>query len=363
MKITSGQDHNSVKSMQDEFFAKTYNLIYVKSAGDYIINLDQVIEQIYASDSGKPILLHFMSESPSIIESGLDQKIKKFQLEVNNPDQQIYIHTPNLIEKVDYENLSKCPVSHHMINCRKYWVDDVVYPNLTAWRFGHFIGRPTTPRMKFFYDLEKYNIGHLCFQSKLLEDTPGLFEDDGNVYDRCSLWFDSLDEEESFIGWYNNYNLPSFDNLQLEDMYDPDKTGRLNLVRESWKYHIDIVFETFTVGDVFCPTEKIVRSLITEKPFFVYAAPNFLNQLKQLGFKTFDTLWDESYDEHQLRLRYDQMLKQVRHLATIPQAEFEKLMSQAREITAHNKQVLKQINIDLHGSEQAWITSPDNTVT
>jgi len=365
--------------MQDEFFAESYNLIYVESQGDYITNMDQVVEQMHASDSTKPILLHFMAESPSIIESGLDQHVKNFKFQTKD-DQQIYIHTPNLVEKVDYENLSKCPVSHHLINCRRYWVDEVVHPSLevsylnilrtqysSAWRFGHFIGRATTPRMKFFYDLNKYKIGHLCFQSKLLDQTagdkrpPGYWAEDTHIWDRCSLWFDTLDEQESFIDWYNNHNLPSFDNLGTKDINDPDKTGRLNIVRDGWKYHIDIVFETFTVGDVFCPTEKIIRSLIAEKPFLVYAAPNFLKQLKELGFRTFGTLWDESYDAHKLRSRYDQILTQVKHLATMPQAEFETLMLQTREITAHNKQVLKQINIDIHGSEENWINSPDNT--
>lgn len=59
---------------------------------------------------------------------------------------------------------------------------------------------------------------------------------------------------------------------------------------------VDLVCETWHEGHTFMPTEKIARPLITKNPFIVYGPKHFLKNLRQLGFKTFDDFWSESYD-------------------------------------------------------------------
>ena len=44
-------------------------------------------------------------------------------------------------------------------------------------------------------------------------------------------------------------------------------------------------------------TEKIIKCLITGMPFVLVATPYFLKYLKDLGFHTYNELWDESYDD------------------------------------------------------------------
>jgi hypothetical protein len=44
-------------------------------------------------------------------------------------------------------------------------------------------------------------------------------------------------------------------------------------------------------------TEKILKCLISGMPFVLVATPYFLKYLKQLGFYTYNELWDESYDD------------------------------------------------------------------
>jgi len=46
----------------------------------------------------------------------------------------------------------------------------------------------------------------------------------------------------------------------------------------------------------FFPTEKTIKCLITGMPFVIVATPHFLKYLKEIGFHTYDSLWDESYD-------------------------------------------------------------------
>ena len=39
-----------------------------------------------------------------------------------------------------------------------------------------------------------------------------------------------------------------------------------------------------------------MHPILSLRPFVTFAAPGFLKNLRALGFRTFDELWDESYD-------------------------------------------------------------------
>ena len=80
----------------------------------------------------------------------------------------------------------------------------------------------------------------------------------------------------------DKYKYSLFDTLPI-DMYNQ---ANFNLVVES-----DI---SYRYG--FLPTEKIIKCLITGMPFVAVATPYFLRYLRELGFHTYGSLWDESYD-------------------------------------------------------------------
>lgn len=63
--------------------------------------------------------------------------------------------------------------------------------------------------------------------------------------------------------------------------------------------YFNITTETcFSEGQIFF-TEKILKPIMCLQPFIILSSPNYLKKLKGLGFKTFDSIWDESYDEIQ----------------------------------------------------------------
>lgn len=60
-------------------------------------------------------------------------------------------------------------------------------------------------------------------------------------------------------------------------------------------------FNLLLEGDIswecqFNLTEKTVKTLVTGMPFVMVSSPFFLAELRKLGFETYSTLWDESYD-------------------------------------------------------------------
>jgi len=60
----------------------------------------------------------------------------------------------------------------------------------------------------------------------------------------------------------------------------------------------NIVSETHDTGDTFI-TEKIWKPIIMQQIFVVHSKPYYLKTLRELGFQTFGSVFDESYDEEQ----------------------------------------------------------------
>ena len=60
----------------------------------------------------------------------------------------------------------------------------------------------------------------------------------------------------------------------------------------------NIVSETHNQGDTFI-TEKIWKPVIMQQMFVVHSRPHYLETLRELGFQTFHSVLDESYDREQ----------------------------------------------------------------
>jgi len=59
---------------------------------------------------------------------------------------------------------------------------------------------------------------------------------------------------------------------------------------------INIVNETYFFNNIIHITEKTYKPIAYMQPFIMVAAPRSLKHIKDMGFKTFDQYWDESYD-------------------------------------------------------------------
>lgn len=69
-------------------------------------------------------------------------------------------------------------------------------------------------------------------------------------------------------------------------------------------------------------TEKIIKPMLSRRIFLACSGRYFLKNLKSLGFQTFDSIIDESYDnEWHLEKRIEMLLQQIEYLYTVDQAE------------------------------------------
>jgi hypothetical protein len=165
------------------------------------------------------------------------------------------------------------------------------------------------------------------------------------IIERMEFHFDDSDLVEKFK--------TSFDKLQdiipiyLDFKYDysDPKDNRKNsslLGNDNFRdSYFSVVTESIPEGESICVTEKILKPLINLHPFIILAPPNYLQKLRELGFKTFHPFIDESYDKIENPLeRYICASEEVKRLCSLPIEEIhEWYYSILKPVLLHNKEV------------------------
>lgn len=98
-----------------------------------------------------------------------------------------------------------------------------------------------------------------------------------------------------------------------------------------------IVTETVFYYDKLHLTEKIFKPIVSKQPFMLLAAPGNLAYLKSYGFKTFDSVIDESYDliqdDHE---RIDAVVTQIKWYCNLSQEEKSRVIERLAPIVEYN---------------------------
>lgn len=98
-----------------------------------------------------------------------------------------------------------------------------------------------------------------------------------------------------------------------------------------------IVAETSADNRYTFPTEKIIKPMMARRLFVVFSSVNFLKNLRSLGFKTFDSIIDETYDSiEDDGQRWTAAFEQVKKLCKLDQSW---VFDQIRSIVDHNYNV------------------------
>jgi hypothetical protein len=98
-----------------------------------------------------------------------------------------------------------------------------------------------------------------------------------------------------------------------------------------------IVTETVFYYDKLHLTEKIFKPIVSKQPFMLLAAPGNLAYLKSYGFKTFDSVIDESYDlirDNDLRTR--EVVNQLHWYCNLTPGEKTDIIQQLEPIIDYN---------------------------
>lgn len=148
---------------------------------------------------------------------------------------------------------------------------------------------------------------HQIYETGLLNNAQYTFHffDEGvqsNLYTR-------EDYVKNFLtGWIEpeniNYGILSAvrENFPNDDLYDAtfdvQTLGELERLHQvSNSCFLELIIEYNCSDTKVFLTEKIARSIVLKKPFIVVGDRGALEEIKSYGFKTFDSIWDESYDQ------------------------------------------------------------------
>lgn len=107
------------------------------------------------------------------------------------------------------------------------------------------------------------------------------------------------------------------------------------------QYQIEVVTETDIFSNSFL-TEKTAKCLISAKPFVVMSGPGSLKRLQDIGFTTYHSVIDESYDlETMPHNRMTAMMHSLKELYHSPDKQNK--INQLNDIAKHNQSIYDKI--------------------
>ena len=111
------------------------------------------------------------------------------------------------------------------------------------------------------------------------------------------------------------------------------------------KTFVSLVSETSVNSNVVFFSEKIFKPIFACQPFILSGNRGSLQHLKDLGFKTFDKWWDESYDlEYTFPAIVRKMLKVVTEIVNKTDDELITILQEMEETLIHNYDVFMESN-------------------
>jgi len=224
--------------------------------------------------------------------------------------------TPNLIQSKlvwPSPSIKIIQITHHFLSAQKF---KNISPKAFNKTFGMFVGRSSWDRLLLSSHLATNHTAITKQTYRNFLDIPGsmLHLDPDRL-----LWHTSsagLLDDKLIRGVMNFIkSLP----LLLDDRHKNIThvqwdNGAVGEEIMSWykDIFVDVVCEKMITGQTFFPTEKTARCLATKTPFLIMAAPNYIVNLRKLGFRTFQKWWDESYDYQQGMQRIESIKKNNR---------------------------------------------------
>ena len=154
------------------------------------------------------------------------------------------------------------------------------------------------------------------------------------------LMFDALNKNEKLKGksittlrsndknYY--YDIPNWENQKIGG------GARLN-IQSHLDCFVNIVTETlFDVDSIFI-SEKTYKPIYLCQPFIIFGNPYSLKKLKELGYKTFDKWWDESYDvELDINNRFKKIICILEEISEWDMDKCFDVKQEMQEILIHN---------------------------
>ena len=217
------------------------------------------------------------------------------------------------------------------------------YRHLHRWEqqkiFGCFYNRPLWHRLGLAATLQ-----HDYNQYTSLNIRPSIQDQDQRLlFEIQQLFNNHLESFVKFSKVCDSWPVV----LEAQDGYtvNNNTTGHTDQLAEFYTdFLIDVVSETWTVGNTFFPTEKTVRPMLLKKPFIAMGSKNYLCYLRQMGFQTFNNFWSEDYDGYEGQERYIKILQLIDEISKKSKSELNNMYWSMQYTLDHNYTLLANQN-------------------
>jgi len=154
------------------------------------------------------------------------------------------------------------------------------------------------------------------------------------------LMFDELNQNQKLIGksittlrsneknYY--YDIPNWDSRKFG-------AGASLNIQAHLDCFLNIITETLFDNDSIFLSEKTYKPIYLCQPFIIFGNPHSLKKLKQLGYKTFDKWWDESYDnEIDINKRFDKIVNILEEISEWDIDKCFEIKKEMQDVLIHN---------------------------
>jgi hypothetical protein len=323
--------------------------IDIQVTGDHWLNRPEFIEKLENTDPSETIILDMHSEAPSLERLGIREIVDAWLVKNNRLPETIFIKQwTNVAEQTPYKKLDCINVSHFFKYSQNYWSNNIILGNRDSRLFGLFLGRRTIARNSILYFVANHWSNYFLLsvmQNKNFMHWPPNNKDTVNL-EILDEWI-ATDNQDRVFDWIATCNIPSIDDRSVQDQYTVVEQSAAecnqSLLAHYHRFHIELVCESYTIGDTFFPTEKTVRPMSAGKPMLVYGPKNFLARLRSLGFQTYFDCWSEEYDQLEGPARWQAIQRVIKDLIDLSDSQLNTVLEQAQLISTFNRQHLQKL--------------------
>jgi hypothetical protein len=315
------------------------NAINIVTSDNKIWNIEQVYTELTCARlSRKPFNINLLNEGPDLNPIGLYRYLEESDFNLED----ITIYTANMLEQHDKIAIVHQPPMHLLQNAKDYVMD--ISKNQQLCHFGMFIGRSNAPRLYLATYLKEHYFDkslltyHFNFNDDFHNNNIGL-ENLIKDYNIKDVKQESIFLASCPITLNNCQPIHNDKSLKLNHAQQLFKNDQKYFSQTYNHFFVELVCESFFTGNTFFPTEKTFRPILLKTPFIVQGPQNFLRNLKKLGFKTFDSWWDEGYDEDPVGHQLFEIKKILNCLSAKTLVELEQMYQEMHETLEHNYQI------------------------
>jgi hypothetical protein len=157
--------------------------------------------------------------------------------------------------------------------------------------------------------------------------------------------------ENDFHDLYNNILPLTVDRSDFETNHAHDLN--ISMYR---RHPVNLITETLAFDSSVFFSEKIWKPMLMKQIFLLWAAPQYLNWMRSLGFKTFTPYINEDYDTITDDMcRAEALAQECKRLVALDQKEFDRIVGLCQPIMEHNQRLVTSRSFMVETSQREVI--------